>query len=312
MLPAVNGPSISIVLPTHNRAALVPRAVRSVLAQTDAEFQLVVVDDGSADATPQVLAGFAGDPRLLLLRNDVAQGPSAARNRGIEAAAGEWIAFLDDDDELLPAYLERLRAHLRGHPGLGLAWTGVERLHHDRQPPRLQTLRWHDHWDGQAPAAHRFLKFFALSFGVAIRREALLRAGLFDERFRATEDIDLAMRLLAAGTPYAALPEPLLRVHMGLGAASASSDHRTALRLLLLEKNAAFLAHQPLLRAHYQLFAMSGCYRDGLNAQARALAGALLRSGRLGFTGLELLLRYELLAPIRRLFRRRPAPATHV
>lgn len=310
MLPAVNGPSISIILPTHNRAALVPRALRSVLAQTDADFQLVVVDDGSADATPQTLAAYAGDPRLLLLRNDLAQGPSAARNRGIRAACGEWIAFLDDDDELRPAYLEQLRAHLHRHPGVGLVWTGVQRLHHDRKPPRLQTLRWRDSWDGHAPASHRFLRFFALSFGVAIRRDALLQAGLFDERFRATEDIDLAMRLLAAGTPYAALPEPLLLVHMGLGSASASGDHRTALRLLLLEKNAAFLTGQPQLRAHYQLFAMSACYRDGLTAQARSLAGALLRSGRLGFQGLELLLRYELLAPIKRLFRR-STPAFH-
>lgn len=310
MLRAVNGPSLSIVLPTHNRAALVPRAVRSVLAQSDPDFQLVIVDDGSADATPQTLAAFAADPRLLLLRNDSALGPPAARNRGIRAAAGEWVAFLDDDDELKPGYVARLRAHLRANPGIGLAWTGVERVHHERSPTRSEFLRWHEHWDGRGRSAHRFIEFFALSFGVAIRRQALLDVGLFDERFRATEDIDLAMRLVAAGTPYAALPEPLLTVHMGEGA-SASREHRTALRLLLLKKNAAFLAGQPRLRAHYQRFAMSACYRDGLNVQARALARELLRSGRIGGNGLDQLLRYELVAPIKRLFKRRATPATH-
>ena len=301
----MNGPSISIVLPTHNRALLLPRAVRSVLAQTDPDFELLVIDDGSADNTQQVLAEFAGDPRLRRLRNEVAQGAAAARNRAIRSASGDWVAFLDDDDELLPRYVERLRAHLRASPELGLAWTGVEREHHDSVPPRHETLLWHDRWDGHGKSSHRFLTMFALSFGVAARRGALLDAGLLDERFIVSEDIDLGMRLVAAGTPYAALAEPLLLVHIGEGqSVSRSRDNRTDLRLLLLQKNAAFLAKQPEVLAHYRLFAISGCYRDGRRREARTLALALLRSGRLGGRALEMLLRYELFAPIKKLFRR--------
>ena len=300
----MNSPSISIVLPTHNRAQLLPRALRSVLAQSDGEFELVVIDDGSSDGTQDVLASFAGDARIRLLRNDTPGGASAARNRAIRHATGDWVAFLDDDDEMLPDYLARLRGHLQALPAAGLVWTGVERLYHDSTPPRSETLLWHERWDGVTPAAHPFLLFFALSFGVAIRRSALLDAGLFDERFSGSEDIDLGMRLVAAGTPYAALPEVLLRVHIGEGTSiSRSRDHRSALRLLLLQKNAAFLATQPALLAHYRLFAMSGLYRDGNTHEARKLATALLRSGSLDGRAFETVLRYELFAPIKRLFR---------
>lgn len=308
----MNAPSISIVLPTHNRAQLLPRAVRSVLAQTDADFELVVIDDGSSDGTQDVLASLAGDARIRLLRNETPGGASAARNRAIRSASGEWVAFLDDDDELLPDYVAQLRSHLRTAPAAGLVWTGVERLYHDSTPPRSETLLWHERWDGVERREHAFLLFFALSFGVAARRSALLDAGLFDERFSGSEDIDLGMRLVAAGTPYAALPEVLLRVHIGEGTSiSRSRDNRSALRLLLLQKNAAFLATQPALLAHYRLFAMSGLYRDGNSREARALAAALLRSGRLGGRGLETVLRYELFAPIKRLFRHEAAAPPH-
>ncbi|MDR3416873.1 MAG: glycosyltransferase [Nevskia sp.] len=308
----MSAPSVSIVLPTHNRAGLLPRAVRSVLAQTDADFELVIIDDGSTDATPAVLAGFAADRRIHRLRNDSAAGAAGARNRAVREASGDWVAFLDDDDELLPGYLAGLRRRIAGDPALGLVWTGIERVHHETAPPHSETLRWDDRWDGASRSEHPFLQRFALSFGVAAKRALLLQAGAFDERFSGNEDIDLAMRLVAAGTPYAAIPEPLLRVHVGEGTSlSRGRDNRSELRLLLLQKNEAFLAGQPRLLAHYRLFAMSGCYRDGRTAQGRQLARALLRSGQLGGRGFEMLLRYELFAPLRRLFRRGAAGAAH-
>lgn len=305
-------PSISIVMPTHNRASLLPRALDSVFRQSDGEFELVVVDDGSRDATPAVLAQAATDPRLTFLRNDVAGGAAAARNRAIQAAHGDWIAFLDDDDELLPDYIARLRAAIREHPELGLVWTGVERRHHRADGGfDSELLAWNDRWDGRQPTQHPFLQFFALSFGVAIRRERLLATGLFDERFTSSEDIDLAMRLVARGTAYAALPGPLLRVHLGEGRSlSRSRGAQSELRERLLERNAGFLATQPGTLAHYRRFAMAGCYVDGRYAAARRLAWALLRSGRLGGRGVELVFRYEVIARLRRLWRRESAAGT--
>jgi len=93
----------SVVVTTHDRPRLLPRACASVLAQTLSDFELIVVDDGSMP--PAQVDG--SDPRVRLVRREVAGGPSAARNEGIEHAQGKWITFLDDDDWLLPEMLER-------------------------------------------------------------------------------------------------------------------------------------------------------------------------------------------------------------
>jgi glycosyltransferase involved in cell wall biosynthesis len=309
----MNSPSISIILPTHNRAPLLARAMRSVLAQSDPEFEVVVIDDGSGDDTPQVLASFAAaDSRVRLLRNEAPQRVAAARNRAIRAATGEWMACLDDDDEMLPDYVARLRRHLRAVPEAGLVWTGVERVHHNGTPPRREIEVWHHRWDGRTPIVHKFLLMYSQSFGVATRRSAMINAGLFDEQSSSIEDIDLAMRLLVAGTPYAALPEVLIRVHLGeVVSLSRSSDNRSNLRLRLLNNNMTFLQTQPMLLAHYRLFALSGLYRDGRLPEARALVMALLRSGRISGRAFETILRYEVFGPIRRLFRPKAGAAPH-
>jgi hypothetical protein len=90
--------SVTIVIPTKDRAELLRRAIASAKAQTHSSVEIIVVDDGSA--TPVV-----PEPGVRYIRNDVSRGVSAARNQGLAAAAGEWIAFLDDDDELLPDFV---------------------------------------------------------------------------------------------------------------------------------------------------------------------------------------------------------------
>ena len=93
-------PLVSIIIPTRNREALVPAAIDSVLNQTQQDFELIVVDDGSTDATQEVLRAYGN--RIACLRIDPA-GPSAARNRGIAAAQADLIAFLDSDDYMAAA-----------------------------------------------------------------------------------------------------------------------------------------------------------------------------------------------------------------
>lgn len=296
--------SVAVVVPTHNRAHLLPRALRSVFQQNDNDFELIVVDDGSRDGTSGLVEPLTRDSRVRLLVNERPGGVSAARNRAIQDTACDWIVFLDDDDELAPDYLRQLRSLLHSRPELGFVWAGIERHYHDRSPCSCETLVWRDSWDGRSPSSHLFLTRFALSFGVAVRRERLLRAGLFDERFVGSGDIDLAMRLVACGTPYASIPAPLARVHVGEGSSiSRGTGHRTGLRELLLEKNAAFLSRHPQLEAHYRRFAMSGCYREGDRRGARRHARALLRRGRIGGRGMEMLLRYEMIEPLQRLLR---------
>src|SRR5438132_12765470 len=99
-------PTVSVIIATHNRARLLRRAIHSVLAQTFEDWELLVVDDGSTDNT-ETIAVSLQDLRICYLRHEVNRGLSAARNTGIRISRGEYVAFLDDDDEWLPKKLER-------------------------------------------------------------------------------------------------------------------------------------------------------------------------------------------------------------
>jgi glycosyltransferase involved in cell wall biosynthesis len=106
----------SLILPTHNRAALLPRAVQSVLNQTVRSWELIIVDDGSTDNTREVGASFARDPRIRYHYQDNRQ-LNGARNTGVALATGEYIGFLDDDDEFLPNHLEVLKQTIQDDNG---------------------------------------------------------------------------------------------------------------------------------------------------------------------------------------------------
>jgi glycosyltransferase involved in cell wall biosynthesis len=110
-------PQFSVVTPSFNRTNLLLRALGSCLPQAGAEFEVIVVDDGSTD-DPRREVEALDDPRVKLLRHTAGKGPCAARNTGIDAASGEWIVFLDSDDELLPGALARMAEIIRG-PGAG-------------------------------------------------------------------------------------------------------------------------------------------------------------------------------------------------
>ncbi len=117
-------PSVSVVIPTHNRAALVQRAISSVLAQTHRDLELIVVDDASTDHTRQVVATVE-DARIRYVRHQTNGHASASRNTGIAHARGEYLAFLDDDDEWAPTKLAVQLALLRKSPpeiGLVYCW----------------------------------------------------------------------------------------------------------------------------------------------------------------------------------------------
>jgi len=104
-------PKVSVVVPAYNRERLILHALNSVLAQTFADFEILAVDDGSTDGTIQAIQSCT-DPRIRCLRHEKNRGAAAARNTGIQAARGEYVAFLDSDDEWLPHKLERQTAAL--------------------------------------------------------------------------------------------------------------------------------------------------------------------------------------------------------
>jgi glycosyltransferase involved in cell wall biosynthesis len=119
-------PLVSVVIATHDRAELFPRAVASILRQTLQDFELVIVDDASSDATPVVVQELQNrDPRIRSFRTDTNVGPGAARNLGVHHARGTYGAILDDDDLALPERLALQTEQFTHDPGLGLVFSSV-------------------------------------------------------------------------------------------------------------------------------------------------------------------------------------------
>ncbi len=184
----MNEPSVSVIIPTRNRSALLRRALESVGAQTRPPQEIIVVDDGSTDDTAQwVDVDF---PQVHYLRQPH-RGVAAARNNGIGAATGEWIAFLDSDDEWRPAKLERQLAAVRYRPRYRLCHTDEIWIRCGR---RVNPGKRHAKSGGSI-----FLRCLPLCVispsSVLVRRSLLETVGGFDETLPVCEDYDLWLRI---------------------------------------------------------------------------------------------------------------------
>ena len=283
-----NAPAIAVVIPTHNRADLLPRALASVLAQVcEAPFEVIVVDDGSSDGTSPYLAGI-GDPRLTVLRNEEAQGAAAARNRGLAVVSAPVTVFLDDDDELLPGFLTATLAAHRQAPVPDLCWTGVLYALPDG---RSEVERW-ERWAG----SRRFVIRLAGCCGVSFRSETLRRLGGFDPGFTISEDTDLFMRLVESGGSWRCLPEPLIKVHAQSKASlSRSADAERHIDHLqrLLARHQALIDSDPAIWRRYHSSLAMHFYRGGRLAEARQELGRLLMRPLCLAIALEIFMRFE-------------------
>ena len=271
-----DAPRVSVIIPTRNRAVLLPRAVNSVLAQTYADFELLIVDDCSTDDTPAVIAAFA-DPRVRALRHDANRGQSAAVNTGLANARGEFVAFLDDDDEFTPDSLAARVAALEAAPpevGLVYGWIDViDDVTGEVQPGRRLALEGAEALEYALEA-----KTIAPTSALLVRTDAARQAGGYDERLATGNDAYFVCRILS-NYGALALRQVVVRYHENHGAARMtdaqreSADRRFALHL---ERFAAQLERRPktlasILRARAVLAMERGRVRDSLRDSARAL-----------------------------------------
>jgi GT2 family glycosyltransferase len=203
-------PLVSVVVPSHNRARLLRRTLQSILAQQLRDLEVVVVDDGSTDDTPIVAGSF--DPRVVVLRNQRPGGVSAARNRGIEAARGDWVAFCDDDDLWAPDKLSRQIAaaerdcHGWVYTGDVNVDDGLQILSGGRPPDPAAVMERLPRWNPISSGGSN----------VVVQSRLLASVGGFDATLRRTEDWDLWIRLSRTGPP-SWVCEPLVayRFHAG-------------------------------------------------------------------------------------------------
>jgi glycosyltransferase involved in cell wall biosynthesis len=225
-------PLVSVVIPTYNRASLIPAAIESVLGQTYKNIELIIVDDGSSDNTQEVLAGYGDRIRVVLQEN---AGPAIARNRGIAISKGDIIAFLDSDDQWLPTKLERQVESLRvAGPEVTCSLCNCTVYYANGKQtstfaiadmaPTCETGIWLN------PVEVLLNRFVMFNQAVAIRREVLERVGYFDETLRFGEDYDLPFRLAMEG-PWTILRDELVSYHVASPGSWAAAAIREELNL---------------------------------------------------------------------------------
>lgn len=204
-----NRPLISVVLPTRNRAHLLPRAIASVLGQTYRNLELIVVNDASTDATAEVLAGI-GDPRLRVIHREVNKGAAAARNAGIADAVGEFVSFQDDDDYWLVQKLEKQVAALMA-PGQTAGWCLSSYIRLEPGTDMYIGGPWYISQLDYSKGIGRGGPDWSLiaTPGWLVRRSLLQETGAFDERIRSWDDWELGLRLWARGGKPVVVDEPL-------------------------------------------------------------------------------------------------------
>ncbi len=207
-------PRVSVIIPTFNRADLLPEAMRSVLAQTMSDLELIVVDDGSTDDTAAAVAPFLAADARVQYRPQANQGVSAARNDGVRAAQGEYLAFLDSDDRYIPEALATHLARFAQQPDLGLTVAGYAYVNSTGQALG-QRAPWLE--GGGLDLAGWLFNCYGIPGAVLVRRAWFERVGGFNPDLTMSEDWSLFLQLAAQGCPMAWVRTAtcLYRLHAG-------------------------------------------------------------------------------------------------
>lgn len=202
-----SSPQVSVIIPVYNGEHYISQAIDSVLSQTDSNYEIIIVDDGSTDNTHQIIQHYiekCQDPALIRYIFQSNQGVAAARNQGIQIAKGEFIALLDQDDVFLPEKLAHQVAYFKTHPDVAIVNSGW-RLIDPNNNPISDIEPWHDLpdltlaiWVTRTPILPSALMF---------RRHAWEQVGGFDPRFNGVDDVDFIWRLALQGYTAVWLPE---------------------------------------------------------------------------------------------------------
>jgi len=242
-------PKISVIIPTYNRAHLLPRAIQSVLSQTYQDFELIVVDDGSTDNTEEVVKNFK-DKRIRYIQHGKSKGAPAARNTGIKTAKGEYIAFQDSDDEWFPEKLEKqMKAFDNASSEVGVVYTGFWRITKNNKKI-YKPFSWISQKEGDI---HKGLlkRNFIATPSIVVAQECFKKAGMFDENLLRLQDWELVLRL-SKYYDFKYINEPLLISFYSPDSISADNGALIKAKKFILAKHfESFAKDRKSLSKHY-------------------------------------------------------------
>jgi glycosyltransferase involved in cell wall biosynthesis len=271
-------PRVSIVMPVFNEAALLPATLDSVRRQSFTDFECIVVDDGSTDSTPRILAACAADDARFRIVTQPNGGITRALNAGLGVARGAWIARLDGDDLMLPNRLERQLAFAEGEPGLagcGCDYDIIDMVGR-RRGTRHPLPRSRDELE-RFYAAGEPLSFTHPT--MLYRRDLALELGGYRSEYEPAEDVDLFARMLATGAPILIQPEVLMQYRIRPGSISGRNAARQFQMVRFVYHNfyARRAGRAELSQAEFAALQRQLPLTARLSASAQALSDRLYR-----------------------------------
>ena len=209
MVPYINSekPLVSVIIPTYNRANLIGRAIQSVLDQTYRNIEIIVVDDASNDNTEEIVTKFR-NKNVVYIRHDRNKGGGAARNAGIIASSGQYIAFLDDDDEWLNDKLEKQVQTIKT---LSPEWGGIYCGFYRITGKKTEKVEVFEKGDLKTELLREKLDIGSSSTLLFIKK-IIIEIGLFDETFERNQDFELLIRFFRKYKLFS-LKEPLVKIY---------------------------------------------------------------------------------------------------
>lgn len=239
MAKSLENPKVSVIIPTYNRADLLPRAIESVLNQTFKDFELIVVDDGSTDNTKELVSDFQKkDNRIQYIWQENSGAPAKPKNTGIKNSKGDYIAILDSDDEWLPEKLEKQLKLFEKDKNLGIVGCNCYDVYatqmNKKKERKIKVSRNKENQFSEILGRC----FIRSSSSIVIPKFVFDSVGLYDERFKIADDWDLYLRVIPK-YKFDFIDEPLFNYYIHNNNISRSSHKSNFIQetLAILEKH---------------------------------------------------------------------------
>ncbi|HUX95606.1 MAG TPA: glycosyltransferase [Bacteroidales bacterium] len=265
-------PLFSIITPTFKRPEFLARNIRSVINQTYNTFEHIIIDDANDSTTEKLIDSF-GDERIKLVKHEKSKGAAASYNSGLRKSCGKFVLFLDDDDEYMPFFLEKMhKCFISEDMELGFVWSGISKIEDtDDGEIALYSRVWPGDFSKKENGIIAATSI-GNGFGLCVRRECFGKIGFYDESLKIGEDTDLLFRL-TMNFKFKTIPDVLVKIHQHkFNQLTGEENYLDKIRgmEIILERYRDFLKQYPKVFAvHYSAYARL-CYRYKLNKNGRA------------------------------------------